>query len=221
MKIFYLVSLFLILTGCASDTDKSLNNLTDIKKDFINSIFESCIDEGPFHMDYHLRTIIFSDNVVSLLGEVIVYAHLPHGWSKFESKTYVKVDGSFKEITLNDIFQSPDQRGFLRSYCEDFLKHKCCSYLNDKDPLHDHLDPDYINLFVVDHESLMIIFQPYTVGGLFDEPFMVKIPFTELTGKWQVGNPLEKHLPITKNFIASWDKENWISDVQEDHSIAK
>lgn len=38
--------------------------------------------------------------------------------------------------------------------------------------------------------------------------------------KKKAGNPLEKHLPITKNFLSSWDKDNWISDVQEDHTIA-
>lgn len=78
-----------------------------------------------------------------------------------------------------------------------------------------------IKLFAVDHESLIIIFQPYVVGGCADGPFFVKIPFTELVGKWQVGNPIEKHLPFTKNFLSSWEKGNWISDVQDDHSIAQ
>ena len=72
---------------------------------------------------------------------------------------------------------------------------------------------------MVDHEFLILVFQPYTVGGCADVPFTVKIPFTKLIGKWQAGNPLEKQLPITKNFLSSWDKDNWISDVQEDHSI--
>jgi hypothetical protein len=77
-----------------------------------------------------------------------------------------------------------------------------------------------MKVFVVDHESLILVFQPYAVGGFADGPFTVKIPFTELIGKWQAGNPLEKQLPITKNFLSSWDNDNWISDVQEDHSIA-
>jgi hypothetical protein len=84
----------------------------------------------------------------------------------------------------------------------------------------DHLDQELIKTFVLDHKSLILVFQPYTVGGCADIPFTVKIPFTELIGKWQAGNPLEKQLPITKNFLSSWEKDNWISDVQEDHSIA-
>ncbi len=214
--------MLLIFTACSSDSNKRLDNIEEIKKDFIATILtESVLDEGPFQMNYHLRAILFSDNVVSLMGDVFVFAHLPHGWTLYESKTYVKTNGSFKEITLNDLFPQPSQKEFLRSYCENFLKYQGdCSYFLEADPLCDHLDQELIKTFVVDHESLIVVFQPYSVGGLTDVPFTVKIPFTELIGKWQAGNPLEKHLPITKNFLSSWDKDKWISDVQEDHSIA-
>ncbi len=187
MKLIYLFLLF-ILTACSSDSNKGFDNLEEIKKDFIaNILTESILDEGPFQMNYHLRAILFADNVVSLMGDVFVYDHLPHGWS----------------------------------YCETFLKQNGdCNYFQPPDPLCDHLDQGLIKVFVVDHESLILVFQPYAVGGFADGPFTVKIPFTTLIGKWQAGNPLEKYLPITKNFLSSWDSENWISDVQEDHSIA-
>ena len=221
MKISYLF-LLLIFTACSSDSNKGFDNLEEIKKDFIATILtESVLDEGPFQMNYHLRAILFSDNVVSLMGDVFVFAHLPHGWIRYEGKTYVKTNDSFKEITLNDLFPESNQKEFLRNYCENFLKNdNDCNYFQGADPLRDHLDQELMKVFVVDHESLILVFQPYAVGGFADGPFTVKIPFSELIGKWQVGNPLEKQLPITKNFLSSWDKDNWISDVQEDHSIA-
>lgn len=221
MRISYLF-LLLIFTACSSDTDKGFNNIEEIKKDFIATILtESSLDEGPFQMSYHLRAILFSDNVVSLMGDVFVFAHLPHGWIRYEGKTYVKTIGSFKEITLNDLFPLPSQKEFLRSYCENFLEHdNNGNYFQGVDPLLDHLDQKLIKVFVVDHESLILVFQPYAVGGFSDGPFTIKIPFNELIGKWQTNNPLEKQLPISKNFLSSWDKDNWISDVQEDHSIA-
>jgi hypothetical protein len=205
------------LTACSSDSNKGLDNIEEIKKDFIKAILtESVLDEGPFQMNYHLRTILFSDNVVSLMGELFVYDHLPHGWTRYEGKTYVKTNGSFREITLDDLFPQNNQREFVRSYCEKFFKHHAdCSYFQGIDPLCHHLDPKLIKTFVMDHESLILVFQPYTVGGCADGPFTVKILFKELRGKWQIDNPLEKHLPITKNFLSSWDKDNWISDVQE------
>jgi hypothetical protein len=221
MKISYLF-LLLIFTTCSSGSNKKVDNIEEIKKDFITTILtKSVLDEGPFQMNYQLRAILFSDNVVSLMGEVFVFAHLPHGWIRYEGETYVITNGSFKKITLNDLFSLPSQKEFLRSYCENFLKHdKNCNYFQDADSLCDHLDQELIKVFVVDHESLILIFQPYAVDGFADGPFTVKIPFTELIGKWQADNPLEKQLPITKNFLSSWDKDNWISDVQENHSIA-
>lgn len=211
MKIFHLLPL-LIFTACSSDSDKGLE---EIKKDFIaNILTESTLDEGPFQMNYHLRAILFSDHVVSLMGDIFVFAHLPHGWVRYEGKTYVKNNNSFEEITLNDLFPKSHQKEFLRSYCENFLKNSGeCSYFLPPEPLLDHLDQELIKVFVVDHESLILIFQPYAVGGFADSPITVKIPFTELVGKWQAGNPLEKHLPITKNFLSSWDTENWIEEI--------
>lgn len=221
MKIICLI-LLLVFTACSSDSNKRFDNIEEIKKNFIATILtESVLDEGPFQINYHLRAILFSDNVVSLMGEAFVFAHLPHGWIRYEGKTYVKTNGSFKEIKLDDLFPQASQKEFLRSYCDNFLKKdNNCNYFQGVDPLCDHLDQALIKVFVVNHESLILVFQPYAVDGFADGPSTVKIPFTELIGKWQTGNQLEKQLPITKNFISSWDKDNWISDVQEDHSIA-
>lgn len=211
MKVFYLF-LLLTFTACSFENDRGLKNIDEIKKDFINTILsESSLDEGPFQMDYHLRTILFSDNVVSLIGDIFVFAHLPHGWISYEGKTYVKTNGTFKEITINDLFPQPSQKEFLRSYCENFFKSNSdVSYFQGPHPTLDHLDLEMIKVFVVDHDSLILIFQPYAVGGFADGPFTVKIPFTELIGKWQAGNPLDKQLPINK-YLSSWDKDNWVS----------
>jgi hypothetical protein len=213
MNIFCFI-LLLILSACSSDKDKEFGNLEEIKKDFIETILtESSLDEGPLHMNYNLSAILFSDNVVSLMGDLFVYAHLPHGWIRYEGKTYVKINGSFKEITLNDLFPQASQKEFLRSYAEHFLKHdNNCSYFRGDDPICDRLDLGMIKVFVVDHESLILIFQPYAVGGFADGPFTVKVPFTELIGNWQKGNPLEKQLPI-KKYLSSWNHDDWISDL--------
>ncbi|WP_063124726.1 RsiV family protein [Waddlia chondrophila] len=207
----------LICTGCSTDKErKSFGDLEEIKKDFISTILtESALEEGPFRMNYHLKTVLFSDDVVSLMGDLFVYAHLPHGWIHYEGKTYVKTNGSFKEITLEDLFPLDNQKEFLRIYCENSLKNKIeLSYFQSSEPLHDRLDLEFLKTFVVDHESLILIFQPYTVGGFADGPFTIKIPFSELAGKWQAGNPLEKLLPI-KNYLSSWNSDDWISDIQD------
>ncbi len=150
MRISYLF-LLLIFTACSSDSNKRFNNIEETKKDFIDTILtESSLDEVPFQMNYHLRAILFSDHVVSLMGDVFVFAHLPHGWIRYEGKTYVKINGSFKEIALNDLFPLPSQKEFLRSYCENFLKNdNNCNYFQDVDPLRDHLDQELIKVFIL------------------------------------------------------------------------
>lgn len=220
--LLYLLML-LTLASCSSKTEKRFNNVEEIKNEFIATLLnESTLEEGPFHMNYNLRSVLFSDNVISLFGEVFVHAHMPHGWIRYETRTFVKQSGTFKEIALYDLFPQANQQEFLRSYCEDFFKNRChnCSYFQGSEPLRDYLELELIKLFAVDHESLIIIFQPYGVGGFADGPFFVKIPFSELIGKWQAENLLEKHLPITKNFLSSWEESEWISDVQDDHSIS-
>ena len=222
MKVGYLF-LPLILIACSSDSNKKLDSIEEIKNDFITTILiDSSLDEGPFIMDYQLRAILVSDTVVSLFGNIFVFAHLPHGRTRYEGKTYVKSNDSFEELTLDDLFPQPCQKEFLRSYCENFFKvHNKCRFFCGTDASYNRLDQEFIKTFVVDHESLIIVFQPYSVDGLDDIPLTVKIPFTELTGNWKAGNLLEKHLPITKNFLSSWDKDNWISDIQNDHLITR
>lgn len=220
MKLFSLL-LLLVLTSCSSEPKREFSNLEDVKNDFIaNILSESVFDDGPFEMRYHLRTVLFSEHVVSMIGEVFVYDHLPHGRIKYEGKTYVKTDGTFKEIQLNDLFPHPQQIEFLRSYCENDLKKTSNgNHFNGSEPLNEHLDQELLKVFVVDHESLILVFQPYAVGGFSDGPFIVKIPFTQLIGKWQEDNPVKKYLPIENNFLSSWDPNNWVRNDQANHSM--
>lgn len=219
--ILHAVWLF-ILSGCNQQENKPANidNLTELKNQFIKQITTCCIDEGPFSFNYTFRTILFSEQIISLFGELNVHDRLPHGWNCYEGKTFCIIGGEPKEVALNDLFKTDTQKEYLRKICEDDIKKETISYFAGEEPLRETLNLKDIHTFVIDDKNLIIIFQPYTIGGGADGPFIVKIPFSELIGKWETGNPLEKHLPINKNFLSSWDKDNWISDVQEDHSIA-
>ena len=211
-----------LLSGCHQEENKPVNvdDLTGLKNQFIEQIQTCCIDEGPFSFNYTCKTVLFSKQIVSLFGEFNVHDRLPHGWSYYEGKTFYTVNNNRKEISLNDLFKTDDQKEYLRQTCEGMIKKDIISYFAGKEPLYKTLELKNIHTFVIDDKNLIIIFQPYIVSGGADGPFIVKIPFTELIGKWETGNPLEKCLPITKNFISSWNEENWITDVQEDHSIA-
>src|SRR5262249_33741108 len=101
---FYLLTI--LLAGCSNDS----RDPSSTKKDFIQAIFKSNINDAPFAMSYSLRTVLYSKEVVSLFGHTDIYTHLPHSWGHYEGKTYCKTNGHFKEISLNDIFSTPQQK---------------------------------------------------------------------------------------------------------------
>lgn len=209
MKFLYIFILLFFCTSCKNK--KSFDDLTFLKKDFIDSIIKENVDESPFFMDYHLKTVFFSKELISLFGELTVYDHLPHGWHRYEGKTYIKIAGKFYEILLNDLFTTPKQKESLRSYCEKNLKIKTdkITYFSDEEPLLTKLDFDLINTFVIDEHFLIIIFQRYSVGGLYDTPFVVKIPYEDLKNMWNPNNSLVKIWPKIiheKEFTSSFDE---------------
>ena len=196
-----------------------MDDLTGLKQGFIQQICTACIDEGPFSFNYTFRSILLSKQIVSLFGECHVMDRLPHGWNYYEGETFYISGKGCQKITLNDLFATSVQKEWLRQICEKSLKSESISYFGGKEPLCSILDQERIRTFVVDDKNLMIIFQPYTVGGGADGPFVVKIPFAELYGKWQPGNLVERCLPIDTDFIASWDEDNWTCNIQEGSSI--
>jgi hypothetical protein len=173
------------LVGCSShEKEKNLNDLNAIKKEFLLSIMGEEVGESPFHMDYKLRTVFFSNDVISLFGAISVYDHLPHGWERYEGRTFCKIEGRFKEVKLDDLFPEPGQIEFLRKYCEESLKSQPGSYFSGSQPLRATLDVDDISNFVIDGKFLIIFFQPYRVAGLGDGPWQVKIPYEDLKREW-------------------------------------
>jgi len=203
MKLMLYV-LLMTLVGCNNDTQDP----STTKTDFINTIFNSEIDDSPFSMSYSLRTVLFSKEIISLFGHTNVYTHLPHSWGHYEGKTYCKINGKFKEISLNDIFTTSEQKEFLRSYCENDLKKRSYWYFGGDEPILTHLDADAIHTFVVDEKSLIIVFSPYSVGNYVDGPHIIQIPYEELKDHWNQKNPIALSLPLT-DFTSSWDLENF------------
>ena len=210
----YLVLLLsaLLIAGCErQEKNVTIDDLNSIKNNFLISILESGVEESPFHMNYALRTVFFSPDVVSLFGEIHVYDHLPHEWLRYEGKTLCRVQEELKEIKLWDLFPMINQREFIREYCENVLKADSISYFSGKDPMRTKLEYEDIRTFVIDDKFLIIFFQPYTVGGLGDGPFHVKIPYEHLRDHWNNAHPFPQLLHKTlssKSYTVSWDDDD-------------
>jgi len=198
----------LLLIGCQEERkDVSIDDLNSIKKNFLLSIVQEDVEESPFHVNYSLRTVFFSKDVVSLFGEVHVYEHLPHPWTRYEGRTLFKIHGKFQEVKLGDLFPTPRQKEFLRKYCEDDLKTQSVSWFFGDNPLHTTLRQEDVHLFVLADQFLIIFFQPYTVGGISDGPLNVRIPCEAL--KKEQPSPVLLSLLNTmidsKDYTAIWD----------------
>ncbi len=208
-----ILMLLLLFSGCQNKKEADAVNLDELgilKKEFLEQLRLSHIEEGPFSFRYNLSTVFISEDVTSLYGELNVHDRLPHGWKQYEGITCYKVNGRFQRVELEDLFSSQDQKEFLRNLCENSLKTNPISYFSGHKSLCERLAKDDINTFVIDEQNLIIIFQPCRVGGGADGPFLVKIPFVELEGHWNSSHPFLTLLMTaieSEQFFSSWENE--------------
>lgn len=194
------------------------DNLSTLKSEFLQQICtNSKNEEGPFSFNYRFRTVFFSDDVISLFGELTVQDRLPHGWQRYEGKTLYKIEGQWKEVALNELFQTTKQKEFLRATCETALKNDPISYFSGSAPLYTTLKHDDINAFAIDEQHLIIVFQPYSVGGCSDGPIHLKIPFADLDPNWNTSHPFCSLLSraLSGTFLSSWDEDGFYNQLNE------
>lgn len=169
-----------MLSGCLDRNAVLLDDLSGLKRQFITEVLESAVDECPFNLSYNLRTVFYSKELVSLFGEFHQYTHLPHGWTKYEGRTFYKKNGKFISLVLNDIISDKKGWEFIRGYCENVLRADPCTYFSGEQPLRTFLELEDLNTFTLDDQSLILIFQPYTVAGEIDGPPVVRICWDDL-----------------------------------------
>lgn len=203
--------IFLILAGCEKNIEINVDDLNSEKRDFFDRVFEGELDDGPFFLNYWLSTVFFSKDVVSIFGEFTRYTNFPHDNKHYEGKTFCRVNGKFKLISFDNLFTTPEQKEFVRKFCEDELKNKSIGYFGEDPPLLDHLDLKEIQTFLVHEDFLVIVFQRYVVAGLDDYPTTLKIPYDILKEHMNPNNslmPILKKTVSSKSFISSW-KDVW------------
>lgn len=103
-----------------------------------------------------------------------------------------------------------------------FLSKKASTLFSDKNSLLTVLDQKHLHTFVVDHKFLIIIFEPYCVGGCGDGPFVVKIPYEHLREHWDSKNPFVANLEkviSSQPFTSSWEQGEWICREEEGGKI--
>ena len=211
-KPFWCYLIVILLMGCQQKNIRpnTINDLSKLKEEFLKEVFSNNIEEAPFDFNYSLRTILFSKNVISLFAELTVHDRLPHGKKQYEGKTFYKTADHWKELQLSELFHTQDQKETLRKVCENGLKNNSLSYFSGDPPLRTTLTYDDIDTFVMDSHYLIVIFQPYSVGGCVDTPFTIKIPLTSIQGYRKRIHPISSLLAeilASGLYISCWNSE--------------
>ncbi len=207
-----------LLSGCGDRNALFLDDLSALKKQFIAEVLEGAVDECPFNLSYDLRTVFYSKELISLFGEFHQYTRLPHGWAKYEGRTFYKKNGKFIPLVLNDFISNKDGWEFIRNYCENILKNDPCTYFSGEQPLRTALELKDLNTFTLDDQGLILVFQPYTVAGGTDGPPVVRISWNDIQKVIAPSHPLCAILNEVINsrcFISSWDESSWERSLKE------
>jgi hypothetical protein len=207
MKIHILLIFVSLTIACEKNNVTHLDDLNSIKSEFLSTIFDGELDEAPFFLSYKLKTVFFSKDVISVFGELSKYTNLPHENTRYEGKTFCRINGRFKEIFFDDLFSTVEQKEFIRNYCENSLKEHSVGYFGENPPFREKLGLEDIQTFVIDDQFLIIIFQRYVVAGLDDLPTTLKIPFSSVRSHLNPHNVLMTLLDkaiISNSFISSW-----------------
>ncbi len=208
-KCLFIAILFLV--ACREQSTVLMDDLSALKNEFMAKVLQGSIEECPFSLSYKLRTIFYSRELISLFGEFHQYTHLPHGWTKYEGRTFYKKNGKFLPLFLDDLLSGKEGWEFVRAYCENVLKNDPCSYFSGEQPLRTVLELKDLNTFILDDQALIFVFQPYTVAGGTDGPPIVKIRWDELERIIKPSHFLSVVLNkaiTSKCFISSWDENS-------------
>jgi len=75
----WLFMTILTFCSCGDQNIVLLDDLFSLKKQFIAEVLEGAIDECPFTLPYNLRTVFYSEYLISLFGELHQHTHTKRG----------------------------------------------------------------------------------------------------------------------------------------------
>jgi hypothetical protein len=146
-------------------------------------------DGDEFVLAGGLLPVYFDQDVICFYGCWYRYSGGAHGSWQYETRTFGRKDDSIKEISFDDLF-APVSREWLFKFCRRHFIENKVGYYADDDRSWIPFNQDSLDAFVLTEKGLLLIFQNYTVGGLYDEPITLLIPFKELTHMIKADTPI-------------------------------
>lgn len=208
-KVILLLAL-LAFSGCdktehpKASTTKQQKDISSLKEDFIAKSFKGNTKESPYELNYSLKTVFYSPEIISLLEETNLYDSSTGDKEFFQGKTFYKSNDKFIEAKLSDLFNTNTQKEFLTKTIANSVK-------KGNGTLCEPLDQNYDQSFLLNDSSLILILQP--TEKCEDRPHFIGIDYNKLKEEWNPSSPLARLLPEalqSKSYTTNWDEEEFI-----------
>lgn len=134
---------------------------------------------GSWREDRSYSVAYYSDDLISLVGEVYSYTGGAHGNTYYISSNYSVKDGNASLLKLSDLFKpGSNYLKALSSYCiNDLLVKKAGWIVNGEITSFKEQD---LGVFAISPEGIKFAFAPYAVGPYAEGSYFVVVPFTEI-----------------------------------------
>jgi len=155
--------------------------------------FDKETSVSGWQQSYNYTIEYYSQDLISMSGEVYSYSGGAHGNTNFISHNYWIREGKAVELELADIFlPNSGYMKVLSDYCiNDLRKNGAGWVVNGEIKSFEKKD---LGVFALSPESITFAFAPYAVGSYAEGPYFVRIPYSELESVLNANGPLKRLL---------------------------
>ncbi len=160
--------------------------------------FSTGTSVSGWQQSYSYTIDYYSQDLISLSGEVFSYTGGAHGNTYFVSLNYWIREGKAVKLGLADLFMP--NSGYVKvlsNYCVNDLRKKGAAWIvNGEITAFQEKD---LSVFALSPDGITFAFAPYAVGSYAEGPYFVVIPYSELESVLNKTGPLKRFLEQGKS----------------------
>jgi hypothetical protein len=155
--------------------------------------FDTETSASGWQQSYNYTIEYYSQNLISMSGEVYSYSGGAHGNTNFISLNYWIREGKAVELELADLFlPNSGYMKVLSDYCINDLRKKGAGWVVNGEIK--SLTEKDLSVFALSPRNITFAFAPYAVGSYAEGPYFVQIPYSELEPVLNAKGPLKPFL---------------------------
>lgn len=157
------------------------------------ALFPEVDSSGGWQQSLSYSVEYYSEELISLTGEVYSYTGGAHGNTQYVSSNYMIRDGRATPLKLSSFFKpGADYMKVLSTYCVNDLLVKGAGWVVSAD-IKSFNEKD-LGVFAVSPGGIKFAFAPYAVGPYAEGSYFVVVPMRELRGIMDPEGPLSRFI---------------------------